>query len=197
MFWVFKLSVDITFDIAHGLGLHAESSKDISPYLQKSAQWDGQIPWDSMTHPCQVLEDMSPKVNILYKKPKFILVLFHKVISHNAHHIVIDHVSLAKQKKKKKKKAGLRQNLLFFTWPSWDAIRVIREWNFQVQEDMSPKMNILYRKPKLIPVLFHKLTAYDAHHIVSDHVSWQSREIINLVASIRLSIFLSQTDHLS
>ncbi len=58
-----------------------------------------------MTHPCQVLEDMSPKVNILYKKPKFILVLFHKVISHNAHHIVIDHVSLAKQKKKKKKKS--------------------------------------------------------------------------------------------
>ncbi len=43
---------NITFDIPHGLALHIQSSKDRSQYLQKFAHRDGQIAWDSMTHPC-------------------------------------------------------------------------------------------------------------------------------------------------
>ncbi len=36
----------------YGLALDTQSSKGMYQYLQKSAHLDGQIPWDSRTHPC-------------------------------------------------------------------------------------------------------------------------------------------------
>ncbi len=41
------------FYIPHELPLCLLNSEDKSWHLQKSAHWDGQISWDSMTHPCQ------------------------------------------------------------------------------------------------------------------------------------------------
>ncbi len=45
--------------------------------------------------------------------------------------------------------------------------------------------NILYRKPKLIPVYFHGLANYDAHFLVNSFGN-QSNRKISVIAKVRL-----------